>query len=111
MFSGATVVEVCTHHLYSEPEAPSQRLGKSLPAGLEALILRCLAKKPQDRVASARELKQALDRQPEALQWEETEAEDWWLQRDEELARPEPAAPKGFSTTIDVDLLRRKDAS
>jgi hypothetical protein len=113
VFLGATVVEVCTHHLHSQPEPPSERLGASLPRGLEALILRCLAKKPDDRVASARELKRELELQPEATEWDEEEAEAWWDEMAEELSRKEPTKADGSSasTTVDIDLRRRKTAS
>jgi hypothetical protein len=48
-FSGATVMEVCGHHLCSEVVPPSRRVGRSLPPKLEALVLRCLAKDPSER--------------------------------------------------------------
>jgi serine/threonine-protein kinase len=48
-FDGRTFVEICGHHLHSTPIPPSERLGKSVPAKLEALILRCLAKAPEAR--------------------------------------------------------------
>jgi eukaryotic-like serine/threonine-protein kinase len=48
-FSGNTLVEVCSHQLHSAPEPPSLRLGAPVPAALESLILRCLAKEPQRR--------------------------------------------------------------
>jgi hypothetical protein len=48
-FQGNSVVEVCGHHLHTPATPPSQRLGQALPAKLEALILRCLAKQPEQR--------------------------------------------------------------
>jgi serine/threonine protein kinase len=48
-FDGNSVVEVCGHHLHTPPTPPSQRLGQPLPVELEALILRCLAKQPEQR--------------------------------------------------------------
>ena len=36
VFSGATLVEVCSHHLHTQPVPPSERLGRPLPAALEA---------------------------------------------------------------------------
>lgn len=53
VFDGASVVEVCGHHLHSEPVPPSQRLGVPQPPALEALLLRCLAKDPAARPSSA----------------------------------------------------------
>jgi hypothetical protein len=49
VFDGETMVEVCSHHLHSQPLPPSERLGQPLPPRLEALILRCLSKEPARR--------------------------------------------------------------
>jgi eukaryotic-like serine/threonine-protein kinase len=62
VFDGSSVVEICSQHIHSVPEAPSARLGRALPADLEAVILRCLAKDPAERFASTRLLAEALDR-------------------------------------------------
>jgi serine/threonine-protein kinase len=43
------------------PESPSQRRGQPLPPALEQLVLRCLAKRPEDRFADAGDLARALD--------------------------------------------------
>ncbi len=77
-FGGATVVEVCAHHLHTEPERPSVRLGGPVPADLEAVVLRCLAKNPADRFADAGALGDALRRCAGAPQWSQVEACAWW---------------------------------
>lgn len=74
VFDGATMVEVCSHHLHSEPIPPSAKA--SVPGDLEAIILRCLAKKPEARFQDARSLHEAL-RAVENV-WTEAEAEGWW---------------------------------
>ena len=48
-FNGNSVVEVCGHHLHTPPTPPSARLGKPLPSEFEVLVLRCLAKQPEQR--------------------------------------------------------------
>jgi eukaryotic-like serine/threonine-protein kinase len=55
LFRGATIMEVCGHHLHTEPTPPSE-LVDGIPSDLEAIVLRCLAKKPADRPKDAREL-------------------------------------------------------
>ena len=61
VFAGSSVVELCSHHVHAAPEGLSQRLGAEVPADLEAVILRCLAKDPAQRFASARALREALE--------------------------------------------------
>ncbi|MEM9461991.1 MAG: serine/threonine-protein kinase [Myxococcota bacterium] len=48
-------------HIGAEPETLSQRMGYAMPPRLEATIMRCLAKSPEDRYADAGELAAALD--------------------------------------------------
>src|SRR5690606_16769706 len=55
---GNSVVEVCAHHLHSTPEPPSARLGVPVAEDLEALIVACLAKRVDDRPASAQALRE-----------------------------------------------------
>jgi eukaryotic-like serine/threonine-protein kinase len=55
-----SVGEVLNAHKNELPESPSSRLGSPIPAGLEALCLRCLEKDPEKRYATAAELAQAL---------------------------------------------------
>lgn len=56
VFEGASVVEVCLNHLHTVPTPPSERIDNLVPAGLEAIILKCLAKQPESRPSSASEL-------------------------------------------------------
>ncbi len=53
VFEGKAVVEVLSKHLAEQPVPPSERLGRPLPADLEAVILSCLAKDRDARPASA----------------------------------------------------------
>lgn len=60
VFRGSSVIALCIAHLHETPEPPSRRLGRPLPNQLEALILSCLEKQPENRPASARALGRAL---------------------------------------------------
>src|SRR6185503_7516354 len=60
LFSGRTVIEVCSHHLHTTPIAPAERLGAPVSEPLSALILRCLAKDPAARPESAAQLLEEL---------------------------------------------------
>ena len=59
-FDGDTPVSVAVRHIQDLPEPPSHQNPK-IPAGLEALILRCLEKDPRDRYADGDALAEALD--------------------------------------------------
>ncbi len=60
-FDGLKVMQIVQGHL-SKPPPPLRSLRPELPAQLEALVLRCLAKEPQARFADASQLLHALTR-------------------------------------------------
>jgi serine/threonine protein kinase len=64
-FTGDTLLALLTKHVNDPPPRPSEVLGKAIPAYLENLCLRCLAKARDDRYASVREMIEALS-QPES---------------------------------------------
>jgi serine/threonine-protein kinase len=64
-FDGQHLVEVCVGHLHGVVEAPSARAPRPISSELDALVLRCLAKKPEDRPLMA-ELSERLARLPRA---------------------------------------------
>jgi serine/threonine protein kinase len=79
-FSGKTVVEVCGHHLHTAPVPPSQRVRSPIPipSALEALIMSCLEKCPDDRPASAAALQKAF--LPLAADWTQDRAAQCWVE-------------------------------
>jgi len=102
VFDGKTAIEVCLQHVTAVPVPPSRIA--DVPPGLETLILSCLAKKPDERPASAAALGDALARTPVAQAWSEADARAWW--RDHHV---DPAAVAGGNgtTTLAIDLGRR----
>ena len=78
LFDCATLGEVLMHQVKHLPAKPSERLGKAVSPELEKLLMRCLAKNPADRPASARELADALAKCPGATDWTRDRAEEWW---------------------------------
>jgi hypothetical protein len=78
VFTGKTIVEICMKHGMEVPVPPSARLGRPVSAGLEGLILRCLAKKPKDRPPGTRALAEELDRLEVGGSWTQADAEQWW---------------------------------
>lgn len=85
VFNGTSIVEVCAHHLHSTPEPPSVRLRGSVPADLEAVILACLAKRPEERPASAHVLRERLAACAAAGGWTNARAAAWWADHRHQL--------------------------
>jgi serine/threonine-protein kinase len=82
VFSGKTMVEVCSHHLRSAPVPPSSRMKGKLSPGLERLVLACLEKDPTRRPPSARALLAGLEALDDVGEWTQSAAWAWW-QRNE----------------------------
>jgi eukaryotic-like serine/threonine-protein kinase len=78
VFNGTSIVEVCAHHLHSTPEPPSVRLRAPVPADLEAVILACLEKKPENRPKTAHVLRERLAACAAASGWTNASAAAWW---------------------------------
>jgi serine/threonine-protein kinase len=79
-FPGRSVGELIAAHLRDPPE-PLTRHRPEVPADLEALVLRCLAKDPADRFPDAQTLERALAGCPVVRNWGEEEAAAWWRRR------------------------------
>ncbi|MCC6901124.1 MAG: serine/threonine protein kinase [Polyangiaceae bacterium] len=77
VFEGRTVIEVCADHLHTPPMPVHQRLGRAVPAALEAIIMQGLSKAPTDRPASAAAMREALAR-CDVAPWGQAEARAWW---------------------------------
>ena len=60
LFEAPSPVGILTKHLSEEPPAPSTRSPLSVPSEADDIILRCLAKNPEDRFQTAEALRQAL---------------------------------------------------
>jgi serine/threonine-protein kinase len=80
VFEGQTLVDLCTQHLFAAPIPPSERLRAPVAPGLEQIILRCLAKKPEQRFANVRDLLAALSSISGLEPWSDTDAATWWKQ-------------------------------
>jgi serine/threonine-protein kinase len=107
VFEGATILEVCGHHLHSEPVPPSKRLERPVPEDLEDLLLSCLEKDPANRPQSAAELHRRLQACQSMGEWTESHARRWWDTYGELLRRVSEADDGRVETkALAVDLAR-----
>jgi len=77
-FLGTNPTELMIAHA-RDPVVPPSHLRPEIPADLEAVVLRCLAKKPDDRFPDARSLASDLAACACANDWDDGKAEQWWL--------------------------------
>jgi serine/threonine-protein kinase len=76
VFEAETALQMIARHLQSDPERPSRRTTAVIPPALEALVMECLAKDPEQR-PGAGELRRRLDAL-ELAPWSEEDAWRWW---------------------------------
>ncbi len=101
LFNGTTIVEICAQHLHQEPEPLSAR-GVTVPAELEAVVLACLAKKPERRPQSAAELRRRLEACAVEA-WDAAAAETWWREHQPDLDAADAVASTGDARAIAID--------
>ena len=87
VFEASTSLQMIARHLQTEPRPPSERIDKPIPRALEQVIMRCLAKDPNQRPQTAAELARTLA-SIELPSPDEREARRWWS-----LSSPSPPLP------------------
>jgi eukaryotic-like serine/threonine-protein kinase len=97
-FEGASSGQLFLAHMTQPPLAPSVRRGEAVPASLDRIVLRCLAKDPRHRFQSARDLCDVLLPILDECPWTSQDAARFWrLDRAETLGQiegPAPSAPR-----------------
>ena len=90
VFDAGNAFQMIAMHIQNDPVPPSLRGNVQVPQALEAAILKCLAKKPDNRFSSVMELSKALDgaRIPP---WTEEQAAAFWKAGQPVLAASLPA--------------------
>ena len=80
LFGEGTAMQTVLDHIQKPPVAPSRRAPGPVPPELDAVILSCLAKDPNNRPQTMQELSDALARVPVASPWTVDRARRWWLE-------------------------------
>lgn len=76
-FRGKRAVKVLIAHAVEQP-VPLSEHRDDIPSDLESIVMRCLAKEPEDRFQSAKELEKALRDCIDDGAWTPDSAESWW---------------------------------
>jgi tRNA A-37 threonylcarbamoyl transferase component Bud32 len=83
-FLGESPMAIMIAHA-RDPVEPPSRYEPDIPADLEAVVMRCLAKQPEDRYPNARAVAKALAECAAADQWGDGRAEAWWTATAEDI--------------------------
>ena len=85
VFQDGNQMQVLVDHVHAEAVPPSSRLGRPLPKEVDALVLECLRKNPDDRPQDAGELLARITAYQLVNQWSGAHARAWWQARLPEL--------------------------
>lgn len=80
VFDGDKPIKVLLAHAHEAPQPPSL-FRPDLPPDLEAVVMRCLEKRPEDRFQDVRALRAALAACTSAGTWTHEDAARWWQDR------------------------------
>ncbi len=104
-FHGTTALGVAMQHLRARPRAPRE-LDPSIPAAVNALVLKALEKDPDRRFQTAEEMVRAIDACLEQLSRQEAEATTGYNTKD----RAKPRPPREEVETVPKTRKRRRKA-
>jgi serine/threonine protein kinase len=89
VFQAPNAIQLMYQHANAAPLPPSQLSEFEVPAELDAVILACLAKFPEERPQSAAELSRRLLAALSEASWTDEAAQRWWDRHHPEAAHLE----------------------
>jgi serine/threonine protein kinase len=78
LYPNKTLGEVVMMQISRMPERPSARLGAPVPRDLEDVVMKCLAKKPDDRYPTVEDVERALSACADADHWTKADSRRAW---------------------------------
>ncbi|MBN8249410.1 MAG: serine/threonine protein kinase, partial [Verrucomicrobia bacterium] len=109
LFDGATPEEIWKQQQFAEPIPPGRRSGNPVSAPLEALLLRCLAKDPEQRPQDMAALAAALRECPRFGDWTPERGRVWWRRYGVPEAGHPGVVPSATEATLRIDLSKRTE--
>jgi eukaryotic-like serine/threonine-protein kinase len=86
-FTGTTGFEVMMAHA-RDPVVPPTQIRADVPADLEQIVLRCLAKRADDRYPDVKALGRSLAACAAATDWDADKAQEWWAEVSQTVTTP-----------------------
>jgi serine/threonine-protein kinase len=104
VFQAANAIQLMYQHANAVPVPPSERSELDISPELDGVILRCLAKLPEDRPQSAGELARLLAAAVPLGAWNEERAQRWWDRHHPESVglQPRDSSHKVLTKTMDL---------
>jgi serine/threonine-protein kinase len=78
VFTAPNSMALLLHHVHTTATPPSSRTELPIPPALDRLVLSCLAKNPDERPQSAKELSYQLAQIEVSSVWTQARAREWW---------------------------------
>jgi serine/threonine-protein kinase len=105
-FRGDNAMSVMIAHV-RDPVTPPSQLRPEIPADLESVVLRCLAKNPHDRYPDTPSLADDLERCADVDNWSPRHAALWWQTHQGDISDVPPAGATQdhHSTTAETALV------
>ena len=89
VFEGDSMGAMLMAHVKRDPDPPSQHAPYAISNALDRVVLRCLAKDPADRFATAQDLATALN-EVGGPPWTSERAAGWWVEH-QQVVSPTPS--------------------
>jgi len=106
VFDGKTHVDICIQHVTQPPKPMSEMTKRPVPPALEAIIMKCLSKRPADRHPSAAALAEDLERLVDPGDWSREQARAWWQTFNAKVGSQPPTDTR--TETMQIDLEQRQ---
>ncbi len=113
LFDGESVLDILKAQAETMPEPISLRTTQSVSPELETLLMRCLAKSPADRPASAQEIMDALNELPTKDSWTDANAHQWWqcfMPKQAKTPLPKTSNSAEFAATVAIEVRHNSES-